>query len=87
MNYIFAGYWIALNLILFVAMGMDKLRAKRRERRIPERHLFILAGLGGALGGIIAMKVWRHKTKHAVFVFGFPFLLIVNALCAFYFIG
>ena len=76
-------YLLAINLITFIAMGIDKAKSKRGSRRIPEKRLFVFAGLGGALGGIVAMKVWRHKTKHGAFVIGFPLLLLLNMVCVY----
>ena len=76
-------YLLAINLITFIAMGIDKAKSKRGSRRIPEKRLFLLAILGGALGGVVAMKAWRHKTKHAAFVIGFPSILIINIVCVY----
>ena len=75
------AYLLAINVLLFIAMGMDKRRAKRRERRIREHFLFLLAALGGALGGIVAMRVFHHKTLHRSFAIGMPLLLLLNICC------
>ena len=69
----------ALNLLAFGAMGLDKWKAKRGRWRIPERTLFLLAGLGGSLGGLAGMAVFRHKTRHWKFRLGFPALLLLQA--------
>ena len=75
--------WIAAaSLILFIAMGLDKLRAKRGAWRIPERTLFWLAALGGGIGGVIGMSVFHHKTKHNSFKVGFPLLTVLNLAVA-----
>lgn len=68
------AYMIVMSLILLVFMGMDKSRAKKQEWRIPERTLFILAICGGAVGGVLGMYLFRHKTRHNSFAFGFPLL-------------
>lgn len=70
-----------MSFVLFAMMGIDKTLAKRGAWRIPERTLFLIAVLGGALGGIIGMYFFRHKTRHASFKAGFPVLLIVNIVC------
>ena len=55
--------WLAaINLAAFLAMGIDKFRASRQKWRIPERTLFLLAAIGGSLGGICGIYVFRHKT-------------------------
>ena len=71
--------WFLLwSLILFFRMGRDKKRAIRHQRRIPEAELFLLAFLGGALGGWLGMLVFRHKTKHLHFFLGFPLLALLQ---------
>ena len=72
-------YLPAVNLAAFVLMGMDKRRARRGEWRISEKALFLPAVLGGALGGVLGMKVFRHKTRHWYFRFGFPLLALLQA--------
>ena len=70
-----------MSFVLFAMMGIDKALAKRGAWRVPERTLFLLALLGGALGGIIGMYFFRHKTRHASFKAGLPVLLILNIAC------
>ena len=66
---------IGVNLAAFVLMGADKYRARRGRWRIPERTLFLPPLLGGALGGLIGMRVFHHKTRHWYFRYGLPLLL------------
>lgn len=73
-------YLILINLITFLAMYIDKRKAKKGKRRIPEKTLFVLVGLGGGIGGILGMYLFRHKTKKTRFVIGFPAILIFEAL-------
>ena len=67
-----------LSLILFVTMAVDKHRAKQGLWRVPEKRLFLLALLGGAPGGVLGMRAFRHKTKHWTFVWGFPLLALAQ---------
>lgn len=71
-------YLLAINLALFALMGIDKHKARNGLWRIPEKTLFTLALIGGSIGGILGMKVFRHKTKHNSFKFGFPAILILQ---------
>ena len=71
-------YLLLVNGTAFLLMGIDKGRAKREAWRVSEKALFLPTVLGGALGGILGMRLFRHKTKHWYFRFGFPLLLIVQ---------
>ncbi len=73
--------WIilaAINLFSFCLMGYDKRCAKKGRWRVPEKKLFLAAACFGALGGVLGMQFFRHKTKHWSFRIGFPALLIVQ---------
>ena len=59
-----ACYLIAVNSIAFALMGIDKKRAKQSAWRISEKALFLPAILGGSVGAILGMQIFRHKTKH-----------------------
>ena len=77
---ILCAYLLLINLILFAVMGIDKYKARNGLWRIPEKTLFGLAAVGGSIGGILGMKVFRHKTKHNSFKFGFPAILLLQLL-------
>lgn len=71
-------YLIAINIIAFAMMGIDKRKAIKRRWRIPEKSLFLSAILGGSIGAIAGMQLFRHKTKHTKFVIGMPAILILQ---------
>lgn len=75
-------YLVTINLITFVTMYVDKKKAKWGKWRIKESTLFTLVFLGGGIGGIAGMYLFRHKTKKARFVIGFPLILITEVICA-----
>ena len=75
-------YLLAINLITFLAMFIDKQKAKKGKWRTKESTLFTLVLLGGGIGGIAGMYIFRHKNKKTRFVIGFPAILIVEILCA-----
>ena len=60
--------WAAVvSLVTFILYGADKHFAKVRKRRIPEAVLLTLSLIGGGVGGLSAMLLFRHKTKHFYF--------------------
>lgn len=73
-------YLLLVNLTAFAVMGADKRRARRGAWRISEKTLFLPAVLGGALGGVLGMWVFRHKTRHWYFRWGFSLLLALQLL-------
>ena len=73
--------WIAFtSLIGFFSMLIDKNRAKKHKWRISERMLFVFALIGGSLGSLIGMWLFRHKTKHWYFVVFMPLILVCQAV-------
>lgn len=73
-------YLIAINLITLLAIYIDKQKAKKSKRRISEKTLFTLVFLGGGIGGIAGMYIFRHKTKKTRFIIGFPAIVIFQIL-------
>lgn len=77
MNYLIT-YIIGVNLITFIFFWNDKRRSKKEAWRISEKTLIGLCLIGGAIGGILGMRVFHHKTKHFLFVWGIPIILILQ---------
>ncbi len=67
-------------------MWIDKRRAQRHAWRIPEKTLMIIAALGGGIGTIAGMYIFRHKTQKIAFVVGMPLILIVEIIAFVYFV-
>lgn len=104
-------YFIAINVLTFVAYGHDKWKAenpdpkaqprkirtgkkhrrRRRKgkhprharRRTPEATLLLLAALGGSPGALLAMHLFRHKTRHRKFTLGVPAILVAQLALGF----
>lgn len=77
-------YIILINIIGFLIMYIDKRKAKLGRWRIPEKTLFLITALGGGIGTIAGMYVFRHKTQKLQFVIGFPFITILEIILAIY---
>ena len=69
-------YLLIVNIIAFFLMGIDKKKAQTGVWRIPEKTLFLSAILGGGVGAIAGMQLFRHKTRHRSFVIGMPLILL-----------
>lgn len=74
-------YIIIINIISFVLMGIDKSLSKKKKTRISEFTLFLFALLGGAIGSIIGMKLFHHKTKKLEFKIIMSLMLVINIVC------
>ena len=59
-------------------MLADKLKAKRGAWRIPEATLLGIAAVGGSIGALIGMYLFRHKTRHLKFTLGLPLILCLQ---------
>lgn len=78
--YICIAYALLINFIAVVITISDKIKAKNNSWRIPERILFTVAIIGGALGEFITMKLIRHKTKHIKFMVGLPAIILLHII-------
>lgn len=75
-------YLAAVNLVTFTVYGVDKAKARRGAWRVPEKTLFLLPLLGGSVGALLGMLVFRHKTKRWYFVWGIPLILLAQIALA-----
>lgn len=75
---------IFVNLLALVLFGLDKHRARHRQWRIPEAVLFLVALLGGSLGAVVGMDLFRHKTQRKAFHRGLPILFFLHIILFLY---
>ena len=64
--YLWAAYGI-VNAVVFLMYALDKMRSKRRRRRMRESTL-LAAALAGPFGALAAMRLFRHKTRKTKFL-------------------
>ena len=74
----FYYYLIAVNILAFALMGIDKYKAQHHLWRIPEKTLFLSAIIVGSVCAILGMYTFHHKTKHWYFVAGMPLILVIQ---------
>lgn len=81
--------WLTLytlwNFIGFILVMLDKRRSRQREWRISEHTFFLWALVFGAVGILLGMYVFRHKTRHWSFTIGIPLLCLFNIVCGYFF--
>lgn len=75
-------YLVIINIAAFIVMGIDKYKAQHKKWRIPEKRLFLIAAIGGSIGGILGMYFFHHKTLHRKFSFGFPAIFCIQLFIA-----
>lgn len=71
-------YFLFINVLIFIFAGYDKSQAKKNNRRIPEKTLFLMALTGGSLGLLTAMLLFRHKTSKTSFIVKFVVILAIQ---------
>ena len=84
---IIIGYYMIINIVLYMMMVIDKKRAIKDGWRIPEKNMFVAAVLGGGTGGLIAMVFKHHKNRHMDFILVFTMTAILHMVVAFLLIG
>lgn len=75
---ILLGYFIIINIITFITFGLDKLKAISNHQRYKIITLLGLCFLGGGVGGLLGMYVFRHKTKVNYFTKGIPLIILMQ---------
>lgn len=71
-------YLLFINVLAFLIYGADKWKARHGRWRMPEDTLIWLAIVGGSVGALLGMYVFRHKTKHKKFTIGIPVIIAVQ---------
>lgn len=71
-------YLILINAVSFTLMLADKRKAQKKKLRISENALITLAIIGGSIGVLAGMHLFRHKTKHLKFIIGIPMILALQ---------
>ena len=75
-------YLLIINAAGFLLMLVDKWKAKKNRWRVRESTLLLVAALGGSVGCLIGMYLFRHKTRHLKFTLGIPLILAAQCIAA-----
>lgn len=76
----FPIYLILINAVSLLLMRTDKYKAKHHLFRTPEIVLFTSALIGGSLGCLLGMYIYRHKTKKPLFSIGLPLIFLAQLI-------
>lgn len=79
-------YLILINIVTFIAFGLDKLYAIKNKTRIRIVTLLGLSFIGGAAGGYLGMNLFNHKTSKEYFYIGLPTMIVMHIIVLAYFI-
>ena len=74
---------ISINIITFIAYGIDKKAAIKKSWRIPEKDLHTLEFLGGWIGAFIGQKIFKHKTAKKSYQATYKLMIILELLLIF----
>ena len=75
-------YLLLINALGLILMRIDKKKAQLGRWRIRESTLLTVAALGGSVGTMRGMNLFRHKTKHLKFSLGVPVILVLQIIGA-----
>ena len=76
----FIVLFVLMNLITFALFHSDKRKAEKHTFRIPERDLLGFSACFGALGGILGMILFHHKTRKPKFFILVPLFAILQLI-------
>lgn len=76
----FMYYLLIVNLVTWILYGIDKRKAIKGAWRIPEKTLILSAVIGGSVGALAGMMMFRHKTRKAKFMVGVPVIFVVQCI-------
>ena len=75
-------YLLIINALGFLLMLVDKWKARKNRWRVRESALLLIAALGGSVGSLAGMYLFRHKTRHLKFTLGIPLILAAQCIAA-----
>lgn len=83
---IFFAYWLVINLVAMIMYISDKRKAQNGKWRTTEFALIFVSWIGGSVGALIGMYVFRHKTRHIKFQILVPMSFLIHLAALIYFV-
>ena len=63
-------YIIVINIITFIIFTLDKIKAIYHKWRFKVGTLLLLCFMGGSIGGLVSMYLFKHKIRKNYFTIG-----------------
>ena len=82
-------YIFIVSLFSHILYGYDKFKAVQNLkdiRRISEKNLLLSTLIGGTIGSVIAMFLFRHKVKKLSFLAKFFLVIAIQILLIYFYI-
>ena len=73
----FSTYFLIINLITFLAFLIDKRKAVHNKYRIAENVLIFLCIIGGFIGALNSMVIFKHKLYKKKFTITIPIISLI----------
>ena len=86
----FQIYLIGSNLIVFIFYGYDKLQSIKTSKyisRVSEKKLLFTTLIGGTVGALLSMFIFRHKIKKPSFMIKFSIVVIIQVIAIYFYIN
>ena len=77
-------YLLLINVFTLTLFGYDKDMAEKKKKRVSEKTLLLFTFLGGTLGALIAMRMYKHKTSKTSFQIKFILTVIGQVIVYYY---
>jgi hypothetical protein len=77
-------YLAIINFITFATFAIDKIHAIEGKSRIRILTLIGLAFMGGSVGALLGIYIFRHKTKVDYFTVGIPLIMVMQGAVVFF---
>jgi len=72
--------FLLVNFVAFTIIGYDKRLAVKGKRRISEKGLLFWVAIGGTIGSLLGMLLFRHKISKGSYLLKFCLILILQVV-------